>query len=63
METHQISSLPIVKQGKLMGILTKKDAVRQGIYIPNLNAKGKLQVGIALGIHDFLPKAKALINA
>lgn len=64
MESHSISSLPILKKnGSLLGILTKKDAVRSGLYTPNLDTNGKLNIAVALGINHFLPKAKALIEA
>lgn len=62
---HQkwISALPIVNNaGKLIWILTKKDAVRRWLYTPTLDKNGKLNVVIALGINSFLEKAQKLIE-
>lgn len=64
MMEHGISSLPIVdKDGKLIGIFTKKNAVRSSLYTPTLDTNGNLNVAVALGINSFLEKARALVNA
>lgn len=64
MHTKWISALPIVnKDGKLIWILTKKDAVRRGLYTPTLDKNGKLNICIALWINSFLEKARALVDA
>ena len=64
MNKHWISSLPIISsQGTLIWILTKKDAVRQGLLSPSLDSSWKLNLIVALWINSFLDKAKILIDA
>ncbi|MDD4151714.1 MAG: IMP dehydrogenase, partial [Candidatus Gracilibacteria bacterium] len=59
-----VSALPIVdNEGKLVGIITKRDAVRRGLYKPTLDKNNKLNLSIALGINSFVEKARILINA
>ncbi|OIP54341.1 inosine 5-monophosphate dehydrogenase [Candidatus Gracilibacteria bacterium CG2_30_37_12] len=63
MEQEGISSLPIVnEEGILLGILTKTNVVRGGIYSPNIGSDGKLAVAVALGINNFQEKARAMID-
>ncbi|MDD2565370.1 MAG: GuaB1 family IMP dehydrogenase-related protein [Candidatus Gracilibacteria bacterium] len=63
MDKKGISSLPIInKTGVLLGILTKKQTVRNSIYSQTLDNNGKLDLGVALGVNNFLEKAKALVE-
>lgn len=39
-----------VKDGRLVGLMTIKGAVRAALYPPALDAEGKLKVGVAVGI-------------
>ncbi len=59
-----ISALPIVDNSeKLIGIITKKDAVRRWLYNPTLDKNGKLNLAIALWANSFVEKAVILIKA
>ncbi|RDI67680.1 GuaB1 family IMP dehydrogenase-related protein [Nocardia pseudobrasiliensis] len=50
--------------GTLAGVMTRKGAVRAGIYDPAVDAQGKLRVAAAVGINGDIPaKAKALVDA
>lgn len=61
---NSISSLPIVdKNGILIWIITKKDAVRRWLYSPTLDKNWKLNLWVALWINSFVEKAKELIKA
>ena len=61
MEKNNISSLAIVnKDWKLIGILTKANAIRNSIYNPTLDKNWRLNLAIALWINNFLEKAKIL---
>jgi IMP dehydrogenase len=63
MEEHGVSSLPIVgTDGRLIGIMTKKNAVRNSVYSPTLDTDGKFDVAVALGINNFIEKARILIE-
>ena len=62
MDENGISSLPIVnEQGKLIGILTKKDCIRHEIYKPTLDNNWNLNVAVAVGINWF-DKVETLFN-
>ncbi len=56
---------PVVDStGKLVGILTRKGALRATMYEPALDANGKLRVAAAVGINgDVAGRAKTLIDA
>lgn len=63
MEDHGVSSLPIVdSDGRLVGIMTKKNAVRNSVYQPTLNSEGKFDIAVALGVNNFIEKARILIE-
>lgn len=62
MDENGVSSLPIIdKEGKLIGIMTKKHAVRNSVYSPTLDVEGKFEVAVALGVNNFIEKARILI--
>lgn len=51
-------------EGRLVGLLTSKGAVRADIYRPALDAAGRLRVGAAIGINgDVEGKARGLLDA
>lgn len=56
---------PVVDaDGALVGILTRKGALRATLYKPAVDAEGKLRVGAALGINgDVEGRAKTLLDA
>jgi IMP dehydrogenase len=50
--------------GTLAGVLTRRGALRAGIYTPALDAKGRLRIAAAVGINgDVGAKAIALVEA
>ncbi|MGW3729874.1 GuaB1 family IMP dehydrogenase-related protein [Streptomyces sp. F001] len=50
--------------GKLVGILTRKGALRATLYTPAVDAKGRLRIAAAVGINgDVAGKAKQLLDA
>jgi IMP dehydrogenase len=55
---------PIVdKQGVLIGAITKKGTVRSKMFIPALDAKGRLMIGAAIGINgDVTAKAERALE-
>lgn len=51
MEENRIKSAPVVDgDGRLVGLLTRDDAVRLELLRPSLDARGELMVGAAVGI-------------
>ena len=63
MRQHKIEKLPIVKDGKLKGLITIKD-INKKIEYPNANKDklGRLRVGGAIGVGQY-SRAEALIEA
>ncbi|KQQ95780.1 inosine-5-monophosphate dehydrogenase [Leifsonia sp. Leaf325] len=56
--------VPVLKRGAVVGTLSRKSALRGTIYSPTLDADGRLQVAVALGINgDIATKAKAFAAA
>ena len=48
--------------GRLVGIVTRKGALRSTIYRPAVDADGRLMIAVAVGINgDVEHKAKALV--
>jgi GMP reductase len=55
---------PVVREGRLVGVLTRTGALRSTIYTPALDADGRLRVGVAIGINgDVESKAKSVLAA
>jgi IMP dehydrogenase len=56
---------PVVgADGRLVGILTQKAALRSALYAPAVDAEGKLRVAAAMGINgDVATRAKGLLEA
>jgi len=53
-----------VQDGRLVGLMTLKGAVRAALYPPALDASGRLKIGAAVGISgDVETRAEALLNA
>ena len=54
----------VVRDGQLVGVLTRKGVVRSSIYSPALDAAGRLRVGAAVGINgDVAAKTRDLLVA
>jgi IMP dehydrogenase len=55
---------PVTRDGALVGVLTRKGALRSSVYAPAVDAQGRLRVGAAVGINgDVAAKAKDLLAA
>jgi IMP dehydrogenase len=51
MEEHRVKAVPVLtKDGRLMGIITRDDAVRLDVLRPSLDPDGRLMVAAAVGI-------------
>ncbi len=59
---HRISAAPVVDgEGRLVGVVTRRGALRSTIYKPALNARGELMSAVAVGISgDSAGRAAAL---
>src|SRR5215212_4894268 len=54
----------VVEGGRLLGVLTRKHALRSTLYRPALDAQGGLMIGAAVGINgDVAGRAKGLLDA
>ncbi len=63
MHEHRIEKLPIVKDGKLVGLITAKDILKREKYPDALRDKeGRLMVGAGVGPFD-VERAKKLMDA
>jgi IMP dehydrogenase len=64
MHAAKVHLAPVVGDGRLVGLLTRKGAVRSTVYRPAVDASGRLRVGAAVGINgDVAAKAKELLAA
>jgi GMP reductase len=55
---------PVVRDGRLQGVLTRTGALRSTIYRPALDRDGRLRIAAAIGINgDVKSKAEALLEA
>ncbi len=63
-EQHQKIALAVDPDGRLVGVMTPKGALRSGIYSPALDAQGRLRAGVAVGINGDVPsKVRAALDA
>ncbi|AGB04609.1 inosine-5'-monophosphate dehydrogenase [Aciduliprofundum sp. MAR08-339] len=63
MHEHRIEKLPIVKDGKLVGLITAKDILKRERYPDALrDSEGRLMVGAAIGPFDEA-RARKLLDA
>ncbi len=61
---HRIEKLPLLQQGRLLGLITTKDIMKiESWPYANRDTKGRLRVGAAVGVKDTLERAEALIAA
>src|SRR3954468_7834466 len=55
---------PVVRAGRLAGVLTRTGALRSTLYQPTLDASGRLRIAVAVGINgDVAGKAEQLLAA
>ena len=53
-----------MENAKLLGVMTRKHALRSTLYRPALDPNGRLMIGAALGINgDVATRAEALLDA
>jgi IMP dehydrogenase len=63
LESQRLSVAPVVKNGKLVGVMTLKGALRSTIYKPAVDKKGRLMIAAAIGINgDPGARAKWLLG-
>ena len=63
MSASHVTVAPVLNGGQLVGVLTRKGALRSTIYEPAVDAAGQLVVGAAVGINgDVAAKAAALLE-
>ena len=61
---RRLSCAPVLREGRLIGVVTRKGALRSTLYKPALDAKGCLKVGVAIGISsDAKARAEAVLKA
>jgi IMP dehydrogenase len=59
---ERVSAAPVVDGDRLVGVITKKGALRSALYSPAVNADGHLLTSAAVGINgDVAGKASALL--
>jgi IMP dehydrogenase len=60
----RFSAAPVVRDGRLVGVMTRKGALRSALYRPALDGNGRLMVAVAIGINgDPAAKAQAALDA
>jgi len=61
MATAALEFAPVVHNGRLVGTISRKGALRSTLYRPAVDGEGRLAVGAAIGINgDVAAKARAL---
>jgi IMP dehydrogenase len=61
--TKRLTCAPVLRGKTLVGVVTRKGALRSTLYQPAVDANGKLVLGAAVGISgDVVGRAKALIE-
>lgn len=61
---YRIEKLPLLKEGKLAGLITTQDIKKLEQWPQaNRDARGRLRVGIAIGVKDTIERSAAVIEA
>ncbi len=60
LESARFTAVPVVRDGRLIGVMTRKGALRSSLYRPALDGDGRLMVAAAIGVNGD-PGAKAEI--
>src|SRR3954449_6655995 len=61
---ERVSAAPVVEGDRVVGVITRKGALRSALYTPAVNAAGELLTSAAVGINgDVAGKASALLAA
>jgi IMP dehydrogenase len=62
--SRRLTCAPVVRGRRLIGVVTRKGALRSTLYKPALDARGQLLIATAIGINgDVKGKAEALLRA
>ncbi len=62
-EQHQKVAVAVAPEGRLVGVMTPKGALRSAIYAPALDHEGRLRAGVAVGINGDVPaKVRAALE-
>jgi IMP dehydrogenase len=60
---NRVSVAPVVKNKKMVGVMTQKGAVRSSIYKPAVDNRGRLLTALAIGINgDIAAKANQALS-
>jgi IMP dehydrogenase len=51
LERKRLNAAPVIQDGKVVGIMTQKNALRSTLYQPALNQKNELMIAAAIGIN------------
>ncbi len=63
-QAHAPLAIGVDSQGLLVGVLTRRGALRATVHAPAVDADGGLRIGAALGVNgDVAAKARALLDA
>jgi IMP dehydrogenase len=61
---QRVNMAPVLKNRKLVGVMTQKGALRSNLYKPSLDVKGRLLTAVAIGINgDVADKAQKVLAA
>lgn len=64
LSAHRVKCAPVLEGQRLVGVVTRKGALRSTLYRPALDAQGRLRLGAAVGITgDVRARAEALLKA
>ena len=59
----RVEAAPVVDKDKIVGIMTRKGAVRSSLYSPAVDSKKKLLIAVAIGVNgDVAAKARAVLK-
>ncbi len=60
---HRVSAAPVLQDGRLVGAVTRKGALRSELYRPTVDSEQRLDVGVAVGINGHpAVRAKAVLD-
>lgn len=63
MNRNRVSVAPVVKNGKMVGLISQKSALRTSIYKPAVDKKKRLLVAVAIGVNgDIKQKTQQMLK-
>lgn len=64
LEELDLDAAPVVREGTLLGVVSRKGSLRRDIYAPAVDEQGRLRVAVAVGINrNPGERAKRLVDA